>query len=190
MAFSRVGRKLHGLLEFRDGLLHLSFAGEDNTVNVMAVGVFRRDLDSLRQLLDGFIAMAGDFEQVAEVDVRRAVVRIERDGLLNLNHRLIKAASFGKSAAEIVVGLRTVVVHRERLLVSSDGFSGFAAGRERYAHIVPGARVRGIFIGSHFPCGNGVSVFVRVLQLLCRVELAVEVDGRVCRCGRVPRGRG
>ena len=33
--------------------------------------------------------MAGDFKQMAEIDVRGAIVGIQLDSLLNLDHRLI-----------------------------------------------------------------------------------------------------
>ena len=115
---------------------------------------------ALRELLDGFIAMACDFEQVAEVDVRRAVVGVEFDGLLDLCHRLVEASGLSQSAAQVVVRLRTVVVHRQRLFVGVDRVAGLAAGGQRHAHVVPGARVGGILVGGDFPRGHGVGVFV------------------------------
>ena len=177
VAFGGARRESDGLLQFGDGLVHFAFAGEDDAVDVVAVGVLGRDLHALRELLDGFLAMAGDFEQMAEVDVRGAVVGVECDGLLDLCHRFVEAASFSQSAAQVVVRLRTVVVHGERLVVGGDGVAGLAAGGQRHAHVVPGARVGGILVGGDFPRGHGVRVFVRILQLLREVEFAIEVDG-------------
>ena len=157
----------------------LALAREDDAVDVVAIRVLGCDLHALRQLLDGFLTVSGHFQKVAEIDVCGAVVGVEFDGLPDLRHGVVEASGFSQCAAEIVMRLRAVVVHCERLVVRVDRIAGFAAGGKRNTHVVPGSRVGWIFVGSNLPCGDSVGVFVRILKLLRDVELAIEVD---CGC--------
>ena len=176
-AFRRLRSQLDGALQLGDSFIQLAHAGQDDAVYVMAVGRFGRQLDSLGQLLDGFLAMtAHHLEDMAHVDVRRAVVGVQLDGLHDLRLGLFQLAGFGQRAAQIVVGLRTVVIQRKRPLVFVDRRADLAGCGQRYPQLVVYARVLRILLHRQLPGRNRLGVPMSFRQLHGRVIGLVEIQ--------------